>query len=82
MFTFLFRKRTMLSGIIGRNTLARPPTEHFCSGKKNGGPDRQNFNWRGGKVQKPSKNRSFVFKQTISITVQKGGIGFNQATSS
>ena len=34
MFTFLFRKRTMLSGIIERKTLARPPTEHFCSGKK------------------------------------------------
>ena len=34
MFTFLFRKRTMLSGIIGGKTLARPPTEHFCSGKK------------------------------------------------
>ena len=34
MFTFLFKKRTMLSGSIERKTLARPPTEHFCSGKK------------------------------------------------
>ena len=34
MFTFLFRKHTMISESTGSKTLARPPTERFCSEKE------------------------------------------------